>query len=120
MTELEYSLKFMRSTAREQIYCDPAKTKVAIAMIGELCPGKNVVLRSLVKCLEQEYGVKDFLGVKWGFKGFCEDYPKHWIKINTKSLEGIQSIGGAYLGTCRHAPFDPVKVADRLIEQGIT
>ena len=52
MSELEYSLKFMRSTAREQIYCDPAKTKVAIAMIGELCPGKNVVLRSLVKCLE--------------------------------------------------------------------
>jgi 6-phosphofructokinase 1 len=90
MADLEYSLKFQRSTARELIYCDPSKTKVAISMIGELCPGKNVVLRSLVKCLEFEYGVKDIYGIKWGFRGFCEDYPNHWLKINSASLESIQ------------------------------
>lgn len=120
MADLEYSLKFQRSTAREQIYCDPRKTKVAISMIGELCPGKNVVLRSLVKCLELEYGVKDIFGVKWGFRGFCEDYPKHWTKIDSASLEGIQHQGGAKLGTCRHVKFDSEKVADRLQDQGIT
>jgi 6-phosphofructokinase 1 len=21
--------------------------------------------------------------VKWGFRGFCEDYPKHWVKIDS-------------------------------------
>lgn len=89
-------------------------------MIGELCPGKNVVLRSLVKCLEQEYGVQDIYGIKWGFRGFCEDYPKHWCKIDAASLEGIQSLGGAKLGTCRHVPFESEKVVDRLKEQGIT
>lgn len=89
MADLEFSLKFLRSTAREFIYCQPEKTKVAIAMIGEICPGKNVILRSLVKCLEQEYGVKEIYGVKWGFRGFTEDYPKHWIKLQAAQLEGI-------------------------------
>lgn len=116
MADLEYSLKFQRSTARENIFCDPNKTKVAISMIGELCPGKNVVLRSLVKCLEHEYGVEEIYGVKWGFRGFCEEFPKFWVKIDAASLEGIQHQGGAKLGTCRHVPFDAEKVADRLEE----
>ena len=49
------------------------------------------MLRSLVRCLENEYGVKEILGIKWGFRGFCEDFPKHWVKLNSKMLEGIQA-----------------------------
>ena len=54
MSELHSSLKFQRATAQSEILCNPAKVKAAIATIGEICPGKNVCIRSLVKCLEQD------------------------------------------------------------------
>jgi 6-phosphofructokinase 1 len=73
MPELEYSLKFLRSTARKQIYCDPSKIKVAIATIGDICPGMNVVVRSLVNCLEHEYKAKEIFLVKWGFRGISQN-----------------------------------------------
>jgi 6-phosphofructokinase 1 len=38
-----------------------------------VCPGQNVVIRSLVKCLENEYGVKEIHGVKWGFRGLASE-----------------------------------------------
>ena len=59
----------MRAAANREIYCDPAKTKAVIATCGGLVPGMNVVIRSLVKCLEQEYGVQDIFGAKYGFVG---------------------------------------------------
>ena len=83
MSELHSSLKFQRATAQSEILCNPAKVKAAIATIGEICPGKNVCIRSLVKCLEQDYGVPEIYGIKWGFRGFCEDFPKHWERITS-------------------------------------
>jgi len=71
-----------------EIYSDPKTVKAAITTIGEICPGTNVVIRSLVKCLH-EYGVKDIFGVKWGFRGFTQDFPKHWTKLDSDSVEGI-------------------------------
>jgi 6-phosphofructokinase 1 len=62
----------------KEIMCEPSTVKAAIATIGEICPGKNVVIRSIVKCLEQDYGVSEIYGIKWGFRGFCEEFPKHW------------------------------------------
>ena len=52
MSELQTSLKFLRSTASKEIYCDPSQTKAVIATCGGIVPGMNVVIRSLVKCLE--------------------------------------------------------------------
>ena len=51
MPELKSCLKFQRATAHKEIYCNPKITVVAIATIGEIVPGTNVVIRSLVKCL---------------------------------------------------------------------
>ena len=73
-SELQTSLKFLRSTASTQIYSDPAKTKVVIATCGGIVPGMNVVIRSLVKCLEQEYGVRDIYGARYGFWGLSRGY----------------------------------------------
>jgi len=81
-------LKFLRASQHVEIYCDPKTVKVAITTIGDICPGTNVVIKGLVKCLNQ-YGVKDIFGVKWGFRGFTEDYPKHWTKLDPESVEGI-------------------------------
>lgn len=58
----------------------------------------NVVIRSLVKCLEQEYGVRQIFGAKFGFMGLADD-PANWIKLTADSLNGIQHRGGSILGT---------------------
>ena len=60
------------------------------------------MIRSLVRCLEHEYGVKDIYGVKWGFRGLSETDNRHWLKLTGALIEGIQGTGGSYLGTCRH------------------
>ena len=90
-------MKFYRSSASTEIYCDPAQTKVMIATCGGIVPGMNVVIRSLVKCLEQEYGVTQILGAKYGFWGLAGD-PKEWIKLTSASLVGVQQRGGSVLG----------------------
>ena len=58
----------------------------------------NVVIRSIVKCLEQEYGVTDIYGAKYGFMGLAEDSSK-WLKLTSEGLDGIQHKGGTVLGT---------------------
>lgn len=81
-------------------------------------PGMNVVIRSLVKCLEQEYGVSKIYGAKYGFTGLASD-PAKWIKLTSDSLNGIQDKGGSVLGV--KGPFaDMQAVLDRLIESGTT
>ena len=56
--ELPSSLKFLLATARTELYADPADTRVCIATNYSIVPGMNVVIKSIVKCLEQEYGVR--------------------------------------------------------------
>jgi len=62
--------------------------KAAIVTCGGLCPGLNVVIKSLVNCLSNEYGVKEIYGVKWGYRGFYDD-DKFWIKLDNKEVENI-------------------------------
>jgi 6-phosphofructokinase 1 len=56
--ELESSLKFMRAGNRKTIYFQPNEIKAAIVTCGGLCPGLNVVIRSIVQGLSTDYGVK--------------------------------------------------------------
>jgi 6-phosphofructokinase 1 len=55
--------------------------KAAIVTCGGLCPGLNVVIKSIVECLYFEYGVKEIWGIKWGYRGFYED-DKYWVPLN--------------------------------------
>ena len=87
----------MRSSASTQIYSDPAKTKAVIATCGGIVPGMNVVIRALVKCLEQEYGVKNIFGAKYGFWGLTKDQ-SDWQKLTSAGLTGVQDKGGSILG----------------------
>lgn len=86
MTDLEHSLKLLRSTQTKEIYCDPTKTVAAIATIGNICPGMNTVLRSAVLSLEHEYNVQTIFVVKWGFTGLERGDFK---KTTAAELEGI-------------------------------
>ena len=77
----------------------------------------NVVIRSLVKCLEQEYGVQNIFGAKYGFVGLTQ--PQQWQKLNSSDLNGIQDKGGSILGVA--GPSVSIEqVLEKLIESGTT
>ena len=117
LSELQTSLKFLRAAATRDIFCDPAKTKAVIATCGGLVPGMNVVIRSIVKCLEQEYGVTDIHGARYGFSGLTK--PENWRKLTSENLNGIQDKGGSVLGVAG-PPASMEDVLQKLIENGIT
>lgn len=79
--ELQSSLKFMRAGARKLVYFKGNEVKAAIVTCGGLCPGLNVVIRTLVMTLNREYGVEEIYGIKWGYRGFYEDFPNNWKKL---------------------------------------
>ena len=67
---------------------------------GGLCPGLNVVIKSIVDCLSYEYGVQELWGIRWGYRGFYEN-DDYWIKLTPENVQGIQNIGGTILGSSR-------------------
>lgn len=64
---------------RHKIYFDPFKTKAAIVTCGGLCPGINDVIRAIVMELFHRYGVRNIIGIKYGFQGLIPHYG-HSIK----------------------------------------
>ena len=75
---------FERAGPREQIFFEPAKTKVAIVTCGGLCPGLNNVLRSLYLQLHYHYGVPAVLGIRYGYSGFSPDAPRPPLWLNAE------------------------------------
>ena len=73
----------------KEIIFKAEETKVAIVTCGGLCPGLNTVIKGLVDCLEFEYGVKEIWGIKWGYRGFYEEFPKYWTELNSGNCKGI-------------------------------
>ena len=62
-------LLFEKAGPRRRIFFDPAHTRVAIVTCGGLCPGINSVIRSLFLELDFNYGVKEVLGLRHGYRG---------------------------------------------------
>ena len=94
-------MKLLRAGARKQIYFQGKDVRAAIVTCGGLCPGLNMVIRSIVWCLHNEYDVKEIYGVKWGYKGFYEDYPNNWINLDINVVRDIHKLGGTILGSSR-------------------
>jgi len=99
--ELESSLKFLRAGVRKTVYFQGEEVKAGIVTCGGLCPGLNVVIRSIVMGLWNDYGVRKIWGIKWGYRGFYEDFPKNWIELNPQVVENIHNLGGTMLGSSR-------------------
>lgn len=116
--ELGSCFKFQRAGPFKEVVFKPQDTRVAIVTCGGLCPGLNVVVKSLVNCLTSEYGVNEIYGIKWGYRGFYEDFPKHWIELNNKNVDGIQNIGGTILGSSRGG-FDGEKIVEAIMKKNI-
>ena len=97
----EEPVSFEKAGPRENIFFEPAKTKVGIVTCGGLCPGLNNVIRSLVNELYYRYGINRILGIKYGFEGLVAKYNHPVIELNASDVSNLHLIGGTFLGTSR-------------------
>ncbi len=86
---------------REYIYFDPKHVNAGICTCGGLCPGLNDVIRAVVRCLWNRYGVRRIHGFQFGFKGFFAEQGYDTIALNPDNVDEIHKIGGSFLGTSR-------------------
>ena len=86
---------------REKIFFDPSKTKAAIITCGGLCPGINDVIRALVMELYHRYGVKNIVGIKYGFQGLIPKYGHAFMELTPEVVKDIHTVGGSLLGSSR-------------------
>jgi 6-phosphofructokinase 1 len=97
----EVPLSFEKAGPRENIYFEPAKTKVGIVTCGGLCPGQNNVIRSIVNELHYRYGISRVLGIKYGYEGLISKYNHPVIELTAPLVSNIHLIGGTFLGSSR-------------------
>ena len=109
---------FERAGPRENLFFDPAKTKVAIVTCGGLCPGLNNVIRSVYLQLHYHYGVPAVMGIRYGYSGFSPEAPRPPLWLNAEIVNDIHQRGGTLLGTSR-GPVGVDIMVDFLERRGI-
>ena len=97
----EIPVSFEKAGPKENIFFEPAKTKVAIVTCGGLCPGVNNVIRSLVNQLYYRYEINRILGIKYGYEGLISKYNHPVIDLTASMVSDIHLSGGTFLGTSR-------------------
>ena len=103
---------------RKRIFFNPATLKCGIVTCGGLCPGLNDVIRSLVFCLHEKYGVAKVYGFKYGYEGLVERSALTPIELTTRKLTQINEVGGTVLGSSR-GPQPVGEMVDTLERLGI-
>mgnify|MGYP002625948396 FL=1 len=109
---LDASNLLQKAGPREYIYFNPKDVRAGICTCGGLCPGLNDVIRAVVRCLWNRYGVRNILGFRYGYKGLFEDSGFDPIPLNPEIVDEIHKIGGSFLGTSRGG-------GDRLMTDGV-
>ena len=94
-------LRFERAGPRQNLFFDPSKTRVALVTCGGLCPGLNNVIRSVFNELFHNYGVKDVLGIRYGYQGLNEAAGLPPVTLTPEIVEDIHMEGGSILGSSR-------------------
>ena len=103
---------------RQQLHFDPSKTTAAIVTCGGLCPGINNVIRGVVMALHYFYGVKNILGVPYGYEGLNPKMGHGFIELTPDKVKDIHQFGGTILGSSRGGQDVGVMV-DTLVENQI-
>ncbi|MBW2052138.1 MAG: ATP-dependent 6-phosphofructokinase [Deltaproteobacteria bacterium] len=92
---------FEMAGPRKEIYFDPTKVKAAVVTAGGLCPGLNDVVRSIVLTLYHLYGVRNILGVKFGFQGLIPSFKHELLEMTPAFVSDIHDLGGTVLSSSR-------------------
>ncbi len=109
---LKRSDVFEAAGPREMIYFSPQHVHAGIVTCGGLCPGLNDVIRAIVRCLWQRYGVRRISGIQYGYKGFLPEYGYKTIELNPPVVDDIHKIGGTILGTARGGGKQVTEIVD--------
>ena len=109
---------FEKAGARKQIFHNPKSTHAAIITCGGLCPGLNNVIKGLVNVLEKDYGVKNIVGIRYGYKGLTKASNHEPIQLNSTVVDQIHKQGGTILGSSR-GNQDPDAMVDELQRRNI-
>lgn len=86
---------------RQRIYFNPDTLRCGIVTCGGLCPGLNDVIRSIVFCLYEKYGVRSVYGFRFGYEGVANRNGLPPIELTTRRVDQIHEVGGTVLGSSR-------------------
>ena len=100
---------------RESVYFSPSDVRAAIVTCGGLCPGLNTVVKELVHCLREQYGVDEVYGVRNGYKGF---YSGALRPLTLADVETIHREAGSVLGSSRGG-HDTAQICDAIEAAGV-
>jgi 6-phosphofructokinase 1 len=103
---------------RERIYFNPDTLRCGIVTCGGLCPGLNDVIRSIVFCLHEKYGVPTIYGFRFGYEGLVDRNGLAPIELTTRRVGQIHEVGGTVLGSSR-GPQPADEMVDTLERLGI-
>ena len=109
---------FEKAGPRERIFFDPKETRAALVTCGGLCPGINNVVRSAFNQFYYRYGVREILGMRYGFQGLNPSAGPPPVPLTPKVVEGIHRDGGTVLGSSR-GPQNPALMVDCLQDREI-
>ncbi|MCH5290518.1 MAG: ATP-dependent 6-phosphofructokinase [Treponema sp.] len=99
---------------RELVYFNPSHVTAGICTCGGLCPGLNDVIRAVVRCLWNRYGVRRIRGIRFGYKGFFTEQGFDTIDLNPDLVDTIHKIGGSFLGTSRGGGDRVIDIVDSI------
>jgi 6-phosphofructokinase 1 len=102
----------------EKIYFDPSTLRCGIVTCGGLCPGLNDVIRSIVFCLHEKYGIARVYGFRFGYAGLVDRSALTPIELTTRRVSQIHEVGGTVLGSSR-GPQPVEDMVDTLERLGI-
>ena len=103
---------------QEKIYFDPTALRCGIVTCGGLCPGLNDVIRSIVFCLHEKYGIAKVYGFRFGYAGLVDRSALTPIELTTRRVSQIHEVGGTVLGSSR-GPQPVEDMVDTLERLGI-
>jgi 6-phosphofructokinase 1 len=86
---------------RREIFFNPPETCIAIVTCGGLCPGINDVIRAIVMQAYYTYGVRQILGIQYGYEGLDPAFGHKPIELTPDKVMNIATFGGSFLGSSR-------------------
>ncbi|MDR2447424.1 MAG: ATP-dependent 6-phosphofructokinase [Treponema sp.] len=104
---------------REMLYFQASHVHAGIVSCGGLCPGINDVIRAIVRCLWERYGVQRISGIRYGYKGFLPEYSYAPRELNPDTVDNIHKIGGTYLGSARGGGKEVGKIVDAMEQMNL-